>query len=241
MLSDLVYNVVGRRPVIVPHVQGALTAIDRRVPELILLPALLPPADEARLLAQLRMLPASVAVQVLITPQFPPAAESPRAQGRWNVLKLRPKTKTWTPTVAAFAEQLLVYLERGGRSIAGRTTFSERRTSTRIVDVDRAHVALRGRDVDIVDLSLTGAQVLSDDVQVPGTVVPVTIGDDRTALRVECEALIVWGMFELQPSTQLPHYRAGVAWKGADDRFLRRLCGPHALARIAAESVAQSA
>lgn len=234
MLSDLVYDVVGRRPLIVPNVHDAVVAIDRRVPEVILLPALMPPADEARLLAQLRMLPPSVCVETLITPVFPQPAEVPEAHGRWDLFKLRPKPKDWTPAVAAFAEQLLVYLERGGRSIALRAAFGERRASTRIADVTSARVALRGLDVDIVDLSLTGAQVLSEDVQVPGTVVPVTIGDDRTALEVECEALIVWGAFEIQPSTQLLHYRAGVAWKGADDQFLRGLCNPQALARLAA-------
>jgi len=235
-LLSLVYEAVGRRPVIVARAEDAIAAIDRRVPTLVLVNALIPPTEEARLLAHLRAIPRSVSVQILVTPFFQTALAEPEPAALGDVLKLRPRRSVWARAYTAFADQLREAAERGGRS-AAMQALGERRSSARVASVDRARIAFNDLDVELVDLSLTGMQVVSASVHVPGTVVPVTIGDGwRTA---DAEALVVWGAFEIRPSTQAPQYRAGLAWKTADEPLLQSLCGSQALARLAPAAVAQ--
>jgi len=72
-LRGLVDERVDGRLTVVESVDQAVAAINRQVPELILVSPLLAPKDEAELFARLRALPNGRFVQTLITPFLAPA------------------------------------------------------------------------------------------------------------------------------------------------------------------------
>jgi hypothetical protein len=125
-----------------------------------------------------------------------------------------------------FADQLKVYLsdvnDRRLQQAPASREPSDRRAAVRVTNVDRARVIIDGADVSLVDLSVTGAQLLSPALLAPGELVPVVLRNHRDA--IECQAAVVWGAFEVLPSSRLPQYRAGVDWRDADRRFLEKLC-----------------
>jgi hypothetical protein len=82
-------------------------------------------------------------------------------------------------------------------------------------------VLVNGAAVDVVDLSLTGAQVVSSMVLPPGGSIQVMLSSGAAAVR--CDAEIVWSAFEIIGSTQAPSVRAGINFKDADDNALERL------------------
>ena len=100
---------------LVESIDGALGALHAGTPDLILLPALYSPADEAELLAHLRTLPDAAHVETLVTPHFcTPDDRTPVGQSgrrRWWARKgstLRPGG--YDPR--AFAGQLTESLQR---------------------------------------------------------------------------------------------------------------------------------
>ncbi len=97
---------------------------------------------------------------------------------------------------------------------------ADRRTAVRIENVDWAKVLVDGAGVDLVDLSVTGAQVLAPMVLPPGRSVQVHLSGEVHVVR--CEADIVWGGFEIVVPEQAPLYRAGLNFKDADRAAVER-------------------
>ncbi len=100
--------------VVVTHTPSrALAALDARVPDLILIPPLFPPHDEAALVEALRATRAAAHVQILTIPTLTPApSEAPR-----RILPLWRKTReseivTNGCDPSAFADQIAKYLQR---------------------------------------------------------------------------------------------------------------------------------
>ena len=102
----------------------------------------------------------------------------------------------------------------------GRTG-AERREAARLERVEWARVLIDGVAVDMVDLSLTGAQVVSSMVMQPGGSVEVMLSSGANAIR--CEAGVVWSGFEIIESTQAPSVRAGLTFKDATHDAIERL------------------
>lgn len=92
--------------------EGALDIIGDRVPDLVLVPALLSPQDDAALAAALRVIAAAAHVRTLTIPVFAtaaPARASRGVLGRWRRAKEAPAPDGCDPAV--FAEQISAYLE----------------------------------------------------------------------------------------------------------------------------------
>jgi hypothetical protein len=98
---------------------------------------------------------------------------------------------------------------------------ADRRSAVRFEKADRATVLINGAAVTLVDLSVTGAQVLSSTLLQIGGLVQVVLSMDEEAIR--CEAGIVWGTFDILRPTEILGFRAGVDFKGADRRALLEL------------------
>jgi len=79
-----------------------------------------------------------------------------------------------------------------------------------------------GAAVDVVDLSVTGAQVLASSLLVPGRTVQVLFEDRRREM--QCRAAIVWGALEAGQTANGLQYRAGLDFRDGDRQFLERLC-----------------
>jgi hypothetical protein len=190
---------------VVDTIDQAIAAIDQRPPEVILVSALMPPQDEARLIERLRVLPQGVFVQTLVSP-----LES----------AIEP---------SAIAKRLRAYLDQVRRARIDRAAgtgdeASDRRTAFRRTDVDQVKTIVGGLAVSLVDISMTGAQILSPAPLTPGHVVQVVLHDEQGTTC--CGAEVVWGMFEEFHRTRTRYYRAGVDFKDADRRFLKKICSP---------------
>jgi CheY-like chemotaxis protein len=81
-------------------------------------------------------------------------------------------------------------------------------------------IQLDGNPASLVDVSTTGAQVLSGTILRPNQKVRVTIPQDD--LLVRCRATIAWAKFELPDPTAGPVYRAGVEFLDADSQFVEQ-------------------
>jgi hypothetical protein len=114
-LSAVVRKRLDAELILVDTTERALDAIGNRMPDLVLVPALLSPQDDAALAAALRVIAAAANVQMLTIPVLGtprPAAASPG--GMLSVLRrMKPRaaeTDGCDPVV--FAEQIASYLER---------------------------------------------------------------------------------------------------------------------------------
>src|SRR4030081_4070016 len=80
-LSAIVRHQVGAELVIADTTEGALDAIGNRVPDLVLVPALLSPQDDAALAAALRVIAAAARVRTLTLPVLAAAPKRARVVG----------------------------------------------------------------------------------------------------------------------------------------------------------------
>jgi hypothetical protein len=113
-LSAVVRKRVNAELILVDTTEVALDAIGNRMPDLVLVPALLSPQDDAALAAALRVIAAAANVQMLTIPVLgtPRPAASPG--GMLSVLR-RMKPRAAEPDgcdPVVFAEQIASYLER---------------------------------------------------------------------------------------------------------------------------------
>ncbi len=214
------------RLTLVESMDAAMTAIDDEVPNLVILNALIPPHEESRLIARLRNLPNATAPEVL----FIPALARPEAQPKRTIIdRFRNRGVRSTGCCpSAFADQLAAYLREWRPdesfalvSLTPGVDGAERRVASRFERVDWARVRIDGAVVDVVDLSLTGAQILSSKVLQPGKSVEVLLSGEADGIR--CEAGIVWSGFEIIGAAAAPSVRAGINFKDADRRVLERL------------------
>jgi PilZ domain len=226
ILRDDVSKTTRTRLTVVESMDAAMSAIDDELPNLVLLSALIPPHEESHLVARLRDLPQAIAPRVLFIPAL---ARSETPQPRRTLID-----RLWNRTVqptgctpTAFADQLSEYLAewRPNESFAmlnppPGAAGAERRAAARLEHVDWARVLIDGAPVDMVDLSLTGAQIVSSMVMQPGGSVDVMLSSKAGGIR--CDAGIVWSAFEIIGSTQAPQVRAGIIFKNADRRALER-------------------
>jgi hypothetical protein len=116
-LSVVVRKRVHAELILVETTERALDAIGNRMPDLVLVPALLSPQDDAALAAALRVIAAAARVQMLTIPVLGTPRPAVSAGGMLSVLR-RGKTKAAEPDgcdPAVFAEQIASYLERAAQ------------------------------------------------------------------------------------------------------------------------------
>jgi hypothetical protein len=83
-------------------------------------------------------------------------------------------------------------------------------------------IQLDGNPASVVDLSVVGAQVLSNTILRPNQKVRVSIPNDDFVMRFR--GAIAWAKFELPKPTAAPRYRAGVEFTDADSSALEEFC-----------------
>lgn len=217
---------------VVGSVRAALSAIDQEIPNLVLVPPLMPPHEEEQLVTRLRTLPPATAPMILIIPSLAaPSSDRPKRRLFDSLLSRGVQPTGCDPT--AFADQLSAYMRDmepdDSVSILGPTLRparegpgSERRSAARFEHISGAKLLINGAVVDLVDLSVTGAQVLSAmKVLRPSESVQIRLS--RDADDVNCDAAIVWSSFEMNGTLQTPCYRAGITFGGIGQRALERL------------------
>jgi hypothetical protein len=98
------------------------------------------------------------------------------------------------------------------------------RRSPRIDIKEGIELTADGNPATLVNLSMTGAQIVSRTVLKPNQRVRLVFGDGPTAIR--CNGSIAWAAFEM-PKSALPQYRAGVNFIVADAEALATFAEKH--------------
>lgn len=129
-LTNVVRRRVGAELILVDTTERALDAIGNRVPDLLLVPALLSPQDDAALAAALRVIAAAAHVQMLTIPVLAPPRSKARSGGMLAALRRgRSPSPPEGCDPAVFAEQISSYLqavaEERAKVVEGEEAFEE--------------------------------------------------------------------------------------------------------------------
>lgn len=129
-LTNVVRRRVGAELILVDTTGQALDAIGNRVPDLLLVPALLSPQDDAALAAALRVIAAAAHVQMLTIPVLAPPRSKARSGGMLAALRRgRSPSPPEGCDPAVFAEQISSYLqavaEERAKVVEGEEAFEE--------------------------------------------------------------------------------------------------------------------
>ncbi len=211
---------------VVASLADGIAAIDHAVPDLVLVSPLMPSDDERMLLERLRDLTDQPVPQILVTPALAPL-DGPRHAKRPLFSRRRRRALPIPCDPYAFADDLSAYLPdarpRTARIVPmpTRAAAAERRESARFERIDLARVLLDGAAVDVVDVSLSGAQVLAPRVLRPGTFVHVLLA--RRAEALCCDAGVVWSGIDIAAAGHDVAFRAGIKFSGLDRLALERL------------------
>jgi hypothetical protein len=149
-LTNIVRQRVGADLVLADTTESALESIGNRVPDLVLVPALLSPQDDAALATALRVIATAAHVQMLTIPVL--AAPRPARPARRGMLSsLLGEKADAAPDgcePAVFAEQIAEYLARGAeeRAVAEREA-AIARADAAVADGDARAVAAPAADV----------------------------------------------------------------------------------------------
>ena len=115
-LAALVRHHVRAELVLADTTEGALDAIGNRVPDLVLVPALLSPQDDAALAAALRVIAVAAHVRTLTIPVLATGSRREESSGGGGGMLAKWRRKTASPEPdgcepAVFAEQISAYLQ----------------------------------------------------------------------------------------------------------------------------------
>jgi CheY-like chemotaxis protein len=211
---------------VVGSLSDAIAAINQALPDLVLVSPLMSSDDERQLVDRLRDLHEQPAPQILVTPSL--AAPDDAALSKRSFFSRRRRRALPLPCdPQAFADDLSAYLPdtpplaRRVVRMPIRRAAAERREAVRFERVDLARVLVDGAAVDVVDVSLTGAQVLGIRVLRPGASVHVLLA--RRSDAICCNADVVWGGIDIVGSAQELSYRAGIRFSSPDRDALERL------------------
>jgi len=145
-LAAIVRHHVGAELVIGDTTERALDALGSRVPDMVLVPALLSPQDDASLAAALRVIAAAAHVRTLTIPVLASGKQQSAAGGllsRWRRGRAEsPETDGCDPAV--FAEQITTYLKEAAAERAERDDYQASRVAS---IADRAEPVRDARDV----------------------------------------------------------------------------------------------
>ena len=97
------------------------------------------------------------------------------------------------------------------------------RAAARVEIADGVEILLDGNPVALIDLSISGAHVLSPSVLKPNQRLRVSLPDPARPARMA--GTVTWASFEMP--TAGPRYRAGIEFAGADAAAIARFCEAH--------------
>jgi archaeosine-15-forming tRNA-guanine transglycosylase len=99
------------------------------------------------------------------------------------------------------------------------------RRAPRVRIKDGSRVLVDGLEVELVDLSVVGAQVLCTMSLHPGKTVRVILPEDDEQVKVT--GVVMWARFVMVPGQEAPRYRAGIAFTDPDPVAVLRYCARH--------------
>lgn len=131
------------------------------------------------------------------------------AGGRWTLAPLGAKPAAAGPSQATRAQAAL-----------------DTRRAPRFPVFNPAEAVINGKPTNLVDISVLGAQVVSDPVLRPQQKIKVALSDvEETILRFT--AHVAWSVFEKPRPEKAPHYRAGMEFDNVTAQALEEYCQRH--------------
>jgi hypothetical protein len=116
-------------------------------------------------------------------------------------------------TAAAVAEAPAAPLDQRGT-----------RRAARVKVTDPVGVMVDGNSAALVDISVIGAQIVSQAVLRPNQRLRMSLADEKGSIRFN--AAVAWASFEIPPNSG-PRYRAGIEFIDADADALAAYCHRH--------------
>jgi hypothetical protein len=183
-IHHVVCNLVGARLTVATSIDHALHLLRQSVPDLVLLPALVSPNQEATLIEALRVLPSASHVETLITPVLPSRDRelivTPQGWRRWTSRRT-PAGRTTSAEASAFAERVHWAMERA-RERKAHAVVVERHQPVPEPFVEPATESAAGvPDVAEALLALGPAPVEALLIEEPRLVTPVSVSIDVSA------------------------------------------------------------
>jgi len=133
-------------------------------------------------------------------------------RGHWTMVPLDQKP----PEVRPADNQRVVAVKKAGL---------ETRRAPRFMVQDIAQAIADGAPIDVVDLSVLGAQVISQPMMRPNQKVRVNLPD--TDGPIQLTASVAWSVYEKKPDEPTPHFRVGMEFDGVEQRTLEDYCKRH--------------
>jgi hypothetical protein len=99
------------------------------------------------------------------------------------------------------------------------------RRAQRFAVVNPAPAVIDGTATNLIDISVLGAQVISEPALRPQQKIKVTLVEDDAVVRLA--AHIAWSVYERPKSSPTPHYRAGMEFDDAAQQKLADYCRRH--------------
>ncbi len=136
------------------------------------------------------------------------------ASGRWALAPLGARPAVAGPSPAAPAP------------VAAAQAGLNTRRAPRFPVFNPAEAVIDGNPTNLVDISVLGAQVVSDPVLRPQQKIKIALPDvEETILRFT--AHVAWSAFEKPRPEKAPHYRAGMEFSDATAQALEEYCQRH--------------
>jgi len=129
-------------------------------------------------------------------------------RGHWTMTSL---TKEPAPAVATTSDRLTAGLDT--------------RRVPRFVAQSVAQAVADGSSIQVVDLSVLGAQVISQPMLRPNQKLRVGLPDESGTLQLS--ASVAWSVFEKPAKAAEPHFRAGMEFNDAVREALEDYCRRH--------------
>ncbi|HEY7172002.1 MAG TPA: PilZ domain-containing protein [Vicinamibacterales bacterium] len=111
-LRHIVCDLLKSRLTLVDSIAGAVDAMSTETPDLILLPPIISPGDEAELLRAIRRLPSASHVEMQVTPMLESPAQTAHAADRSRAGRRPGSAEASDPEVRAFTAQVSSCLEK---------------------------------------------------------------------------------------------------------------------------------
>jgi hypothetical protein len=117
------------------------------------------------------------------------------------------------------------------RVVAVRQEGLETRRAPRFLVQDIADALAEGSSIKVVNLSVLGAQILSQPMMKPNQTIKVGLPDAMGAMQLT--ANVAWSVFEKPATAPAPHFRVGMEFNDATrealEDYCRRHCSPEPL------------
>lgn len=146
-------------------------------------------------------------------------------QGRWVTMPRRAGRIVNPPQDAVVAEALAA-LSSAGRPAARVDVPSSRRAPRFLVRAPIS-VGVENGEAKLVNMSVLGAQIVSQPVLRPRQRIKLGLPDADEVLGLEAQ--VAWSMFERPQPQMEPHYRVGIEFAGGTQAKLDEYCRQHCL------------